>query len=93
MLLENSNQPNHKTNLALILKAFRNEEVVVTVAKRRKKAFRRFIEANLPPKCRYFLRVSYGKGLINEGHYNTKTDLLLAYEAFTEQTLVHDITR
>ena len=84
---------NDSLKLGLTLKILKEGKVVSSVNRRRKMALRHYIEANLPEKGHYFLSINYGNGNTNFGDYFTKSDLLFAYEAFTEQNLIQDLGR
>lgn len=68
-------------NLGLTLKVYQDDGVIRIIRSRRKKAFTRTLKAISGQK--FILKVTYGPGLVNEGIYSNKEDLLHAYEAFS----------
>lgn len=77
------------SNLGLSLKFSINNKDSQVVRFRRKQAFVRFIEANMPETGQFSININYGKsGAVNSGDYSTKKDLIFAYQSFTEQSLV-----
>jgi len=70
----------------------KGEEVYTTYSHYKRRTlgrFNRYFQRGF--KC--FLRVVYAKGYWNEGEYNTKKDFMLAYKAFTEQSLIDEFKK
>lgn len=75
-----------KDNLNYTLKVFENKKLVDrcrTHSKRRFVSHLRTINWR-NGHLKVYLRVNYGRGFVNEGDYETKEDLWLAFNAFTE---------
>ena len=56
----------------------------------------RFYTRCLPELLRGFtiyIKVTYGKGMHNEGEYSNKKDAKQAFKAFTEKDLIDDLTK
>ena len=86
-----SKQASKYPKLKLRLKVWRRDGTMRTFIRHSKHAFTRIIKAANGPK--YELRVTYAPGIINEGVYDKKKDLLFAYQCFTNKDDVDFILR
>lgn len=67
------------------LKIFDKKGCIVTdIRTKNKRRILHFIQADITPNSRFYIKVTYSKGFTNCGEYGSKEDLLLALQAFTE---------
>lgn len=96
MTKEKSHQ---NSRLKLRLKAWKNGKMVIDTTRSSKQRLRGIIQSQKGID-RYYLKVTYGRGLTNEGieeiyndgEYLNKTELLNAFSIFTSKDEIKDFT-
>jgi len=73
---------------------YKNNKTVAKVTKRKKMTFWSFLVRSFSPDSTFkvYIKVNYGKDLVNEGYYKTMAEIKQAFQAFTEKKLI-DYTR
>ena len=77
---------NRKSRLGFTLKLFSIDKNPQEYHRQIKSRVLDLIKANSAQN--YYIKVTYGEDLVNEGSYATKKDLLFALNAFTEKPLL-----
>lgn len=77
----------------LRFKVFKNSKIVHTATLRKKAVFPHRIMAswNKFNPSKVFLEVYYKRGWTNSGYFSKLEDLIFAYKAFTEQSLIDSV--
>jgi len=81
---------NRKSRIGFLLKTSGVGQKPQTYRRQIKSRVLDLIEANTAQE--YYIKVTYGKDLVNEGEYTNKKDLLFALNAFTEKPLLDYIS-
>jgi hypothetical protein len=80
-----------RDSLVYYLKIVDNHNLESTMLSKKKLRIARFVNTINPNFKSCYLRVTYKPGIINEGVYTNKADLINAWKIFSEEDLIKEV--